>query len=143
MANQHTPDPRQSEFLKAYLDPKSATFSNARQSALKIGYSEEYADNIMALLPDWLSEAIGDNELLRKAEKRLKQILDFEPVDEEGRIDNSLLANQMKAINLVAKGIGKAKYSERVEQTGANGQALVISFDKSFNGTTSETNTDK
>ena len=132
--NQHVPDPRQTEFLKAYLDPKSATFSNARQSAITAGYSLEYADNIMALLPDWLSEAIGDNELLAKAEKRLKQILDFEPVDEEGKIDNSLLANQMKAINLVAKGLGKAKYSERVEQTGANGAPLVVTFDSSFNG---------
>lgn len=126
MANQHQPDPRQALFLTYYLDPKSETFSNAKQSALKAGYSEEYSDNIMSLLPDWLSESIGDNELLQKAEKRLKQILDFEPVDEEGKIDNSLLANQMKAINLVAKGIGKAKYSERVEQTGKDGGAIEI-----------------
>ena len=132
MANQHTPDPRQTEFLKAYLDPRSATFSNARQSAITAGYSLEYADNIMALLPDWLSEAIGDNELLAKAEKRLKQILDFEPIDEEGKIDNSLLANQMKAINLVAKGLGKAKYSERVEQTGKDGAPLTVTFDNAF-----------
>ncbi len=132
MANQHQPDPRQSLFLTSYLDPKSKTFSNALQSALAAGYSQEYAENIMALLPDWLSEAIGDNELLAKAEKRLKQILDFEPVDEQGKIDSALLANQMKAINLVAKGLGKAKYSERVEQTGANGQPLVVTFDSSF-----------
>lgn len=131
--NQYTtPDPRQSLFLSYYLDPKSETFSNAHDSAIKAGYSEEYAKNITGQMPDWLSDSIRDNEMLAIAEKRLKQILNFEPVDEEGNIDNSLLANQMKAINLVAKGIGKNKYSERVESTGANGQPLVVTFDNSF-----------
>jgi hypothetical protein len=115
--NQYTqPDPRQSLFLACYLDPKSETFSNALQSGIKAGYTEEYSKTLMSQLPDWLSESICDTQLLKKAEKRLNQLLDFEPIDEEGKIDNSLLANQMKAINLVAKGIGKAKYSERVEQ---------------------------
>lgn len=133
ITNQYTePDPRQSLFLAYYLDPKSDSFSNALQSCLKAGYSKEYGENITSIMPKWLSESIGDQELLHKAEKRLKQILDFEPVDEEGKIDNSLLANQMKAINLVAKGIGKAKYSERSEVTGADGQPLVVSFDNSF-----------
>ena len=123
-ANQHTPDPRQSLFLQYYLDPKSKTFSNALQSGLKAGYSQEYSENIMSLLPEWLSEKIADDELLYKAEKRLKQILDFEPVDQEGKIDNSLMSNQMKAITLVAKGIGKSKYSERQELTGKDGHEI-------------------
>lgn len=125
-ANQYQTDPRQTLFLTYYLDPKSETFSNALQSGIRAGYTEEYSKTLMSQLPEWLSESINDNELLKKAEKRLKQILDFEPVDEEGRIDNSLLANQMKAINLVAKGIGKSKYSERVENTGKDGGAIEI-----------------
>jgi hypothetical protein len=133
--NQYTrPDPRQSLFLSYYIDPKSETFSNAYQSALKAGYEEEYARVILHKDLDWLSDSVTDLQLLKKAEKRLNQILDFEPIDEEGKIDNSLLANQMKAINLVAKGIGKAKYSERIEQTGANGQPLVVQFDPSLKG---------
>lgn len=125
--NQYTaPDPRQQLFLAYYLDPKSATFSNAYQSALKAGYEEEYAKTILNQDTDWLSESLSDSNLLKKAEKRLNQILDFEPIDEEGKIDNSLLANQMKAVTLVAKGIGKGKYSERVENTGANGGAIEI-----------------
>lgn len=130
--NQHKPDPRQSLFLAYYLDPKSETFSNAHNSAVKAGYSEEYAQNITGQMPNWLSESISDNELLHKAEKRLKQILDFEPIDEEGKIDNPLLANQMKAITLVAKGLGKAKYSERTEHTGKDGSNLTIIFDDAF-----------
>ncbi len=125
--NQYTaPDPRQSLFLSYYLDPKSDTFANALQSGIRAGYTEEYSKTLMSQLPAWLSESISDQELLHKAEKRLKQILDFEPVDEEGRIDNSLLANQMKAVTLVAKGIGKNKYSERVEQTGKDGGAIEL-----------------
>lgn len=133
--NQYQPDPRQQLFLAHYLDPKSDTFSNALQSGLKAGYTEEYSKTIVSQLPDWLSESINDKALLHKAEKRLKQILDFEPVDDEGKIDNSLLANQMKAITLVAKGIGKSKYSERVEQTGKDGQPLVVQFDNAFHAT--------
>ena len=102
--------PQQIDFLAHYTDPRSETFSNAKQSALKAGYSNEYSDNITGQLPDWLSESLGDSRRLRLAEKRLDQILNLEPVDEEGKVDNSLLANQMKAINLVTKGIGKAKY---------------------------------
>lgn len=131
-ANQHVPDPRQSLFLAYYLDPKSETFSHAYASAVKSGYSEEYAKNITGQMPTWLSESIRDNEMLALAEKRLKQILNFEPVNEEGKIDNALLANQMKAVTLVAKGIGKAKYSERQEVTGKDGAALSILFDESL-----------
>lgn len=39
----------------------------------------------------------------------------------------------LKANTLVAKGIGKKYFSERVEQTGVDGQPLVISFDSTFN----------
>lgn len=123
--NQYTqPDPRQSLFLSYYIDPKSETFSNAYQSALKAGYEEEYASTILNQDLAWLSESLSDSSLLQKAEKRLNQILDFDPVNEEGKLDNALIANQMKAVTLVAKGIGKAKYSERVEQTGADGKEL-------------------
>lgn len=123
--NQYTaPDPRQSLFLSYYIDPKSETFSNAYQSALKAGYEEEYASTILNQDLAWLSESLSDSSLLQKAEKRLNQILDFEPVDDEGRLDNALIANQMKAVTLVAKGIGKNKYSERLEQSGPNGKEL-------------------
>lgn len=125
-ANQYQPDPRQKLFLAYYLDPKSETFSNAYQSAIKAGYEEEYAKTILNQDLDWLSESLRDNNLLNKAEKRLNQILDLEPVDEEGKIDNSLLANQMKAVTLVAKGIGKSKYSERQEHTGAEGSEIAL-----------------
>lgn len=116
--------PQQENFLAYYTDPRSETFSNALQSALRAGFAQEYAENITSLMPDWLSESLGDLSRLRRAEKRLDQILDLDPIDSEGKVDNGLIANQMKAINLVAKGIGKDKYSERAELTGKNGADL-------------------
>lgn len=71
-ANQYQTDPRQTLFLTHYLDPKSDTFSNALQSGIKAGYTEEYSKSLTSQLPDWLSESINDTELLKKAEKRLK-----------------------------------------------------------------------
>jgi predicted transcriptional regulator len=124
--NQHQPDPRQQLFLTHYIDPKSETFSNALQSALKAGYSEEYANNITGQLPDWLSDALGDNKRLKKAEKLLDSILDMQAVDQEGKVDNALISNQVKVATLYAKGLGKAKYSERVEQTGKDGGAIEV-----------------
>ena len=69
-------DPRQIKFLELYLNPQSDTFANALQSALKAGYRQEYAENIMSLLPKWLSESIEDTELVKKALKNLKDFLD-------------------------------------------------------------------
>lgn len=42
-ANQWQNTPRQNDFLKYWLSPKEATFGNAYQSALKAGFSEQYA----------------------------------------------------------------------------------------------------
>lgn len=75
--NQYTnPDPRQSLFLSNYLDPKSETFSNCLQSALKAGYSQEYAENITAKTPAWFKEKVGKLHLTSKAEKNLDGFLD-------------------------------------------------------------------
>ncbi len=79
-ANQWGADPRQQLFISYYMDPKSATFSNALQSALKAGYAQEYAESILSLMPDWLSEKLGKirtSGLLEKAERNLDEILDL------------------------------------------------------------------
>lgn len=131
--NQYTEaDPRQKLFLSYYLDIKSPTFANALQSALKAGYSQEYSESILNQDTAWLSEALGDNKRLHKAEKKLDEILELQAVTEEGKIDNALLSTQVKVASLYAKGLGKHKYSERIEQTGANGAPLVVTFDNSF-----------
>lgn len=118
--------PQQERFLAAYINPKSETFSNALQSALSAGYSQEYAENITALMPDWLSEAIGDTQLLNKAEKVLNKTLELEPVNEEGKVDNQLLATQNRTAQFIAERLNKNKYSTRSEHTGKDGGAIMF-----------------
>ena len=98
-------DKRQVDFLTHYLDPKSETFSNALQSALKAGYAQEYAENITHLMPQWLSEAIGSEQLLQKAEKNLNKFLDM---DSKPQI-------QADITKFVAERLGKRKYAMRTE----------------------------
>lgn len=109
--NQYKPDPRQQLFLANYLDPQSETFSNALQSALKAGYSQEYSESILNQDTDWLAESIRDHNRLKRAENRLDQIIDLEPIDEEGKPDHSLMSNQLKAISIVTK--TSKKYSDK------------------------------
>jgi len=121
-ANQYQPDPRQALFLANYLDPKSETFGNAYQSALLAKYSEEYAKKIMTLMPDWLSQNIQDDYLVKKAEKNLKDFLEKESDDTtDKKIKSDLTKFALSRLN-------KAKYSERSELTGPEGKDLGVVF---------------
>lgn len=112
--------PQQQLFLKGYTDPKSPTFGNALQSALKAGYSEEYANNITSLMPDWLSENIGKSKMVMKAERNLDMALDglLDDPDKGGR------PLQYKASEFTLKALKKEEYSDRIEHTGKYGKDL-------------------
>ncbi len=72
-------DPRQALFLEYYLKPQSPTFSNIYQSAIKAGYSDEYAQNMRAKTLEWVSENVGTvtkDELVTKAKRNLDKLLD-------------------------------------------------------------------
>lgn len=76
--NQYTDaDPRQQLFLAHLLDPKSITFSNVLRSALAVGYSETYANNLTVQMPRWLSENLGRVSMLQKAEHNLENVLEM------------------------------------------------------------------
>lgn len=112
--------PQQQAFLGHYLNPKSPTWSNAYQSAIKAGYKEEYAKTITAQMPDWLSENINDSKMLVKANRNLDMALD-------GLLDDPEKGGkplQLKATELTLKGLQKTKWSDRVEHTGADGKEL-------------------
>lgn len=113
-------DPRQQAFKRHYCNPESKTFGNAMQSALEAGFTHEYAKTITAQGTKWFSEIIRDQELLRNAEERLREATDIS-VRNKDLGDRSL-----KASMFVAKTLGKSKYSERTELTGANGGPIVL-----------------
>ena len=97
-------DPRQAKFLELYLDPQSETFGNAYQSGIKAGYSKEYSENIMSLLPDWLSENIEGAELVAQALKNLKEFL-------KGK-DRKIRADMTK---FTLERLNKKKFSSKTE----------------------------
>lgn len=101
--------PRQMEFLRHYLDPKSETYSNAYQSALKAGYGPKYANQITAIGNEWLREITSDNEMLKKAEENLKKAMEI-PVDDKDMGQRSLDASKFTAERL-----GKRKWSTKSE----------------------------
>lgn len=145
MANQYSPDPRQSLFLQKYLDPKSKTFSNAYQSALEAGYEDEYAKVITSDSKglEWLSEAVSDAYLIRKAEKNLKEFLEMDVItkviEQEGKEPIIVLDPQMAKIKqdttkFVSERLNKKKYSTRNELTGPNGEQLYVQLPQRLEG---------
>ena len=108
--------PQQTEFLSYYLDPKSETYSNATQSSLKAGYSEEYSKNMTGQLPEWLSENISKlGKVVLKAEKNLDNFMDSD--DERVRADMTKFAlTRLK----------KEVYSDRTEHTGKGGKPISV-----------------
>lgn len=94
--------PQQQLFLNAYLDPQSPTWSNAYQSALKAGYSEDYAENITGQMPNWLSEKLGETQLVTTALNNLAATL----LSENPNL-------QWDATKFTLKGLKSDKFSER------------------------------
>ena len=122
--NQYKADPRQSLFLSYYIDTKSKTFSNALQSALKAGYSRETSESITSNMPNWLSESLGKNNRLVKAEKVLDKTLEYSTETDKG-VDTNLLRVQTDVAKFIAGTLGKDRgYSSRSEVTGKDGKDL-------------------
>jgi hypothetical protein len=133
-------DDRQIKFLENYLNPKSKFYCNALQSALKAGYSQEYAENITGQMPDWLSEAIRKEERLSRVEKVFDEALNV-VATKNGKTDASILRVKTDVAKFLAETIGKDKgYTKRSELTGKDGDPLVTNtiILKDFNGTDSK-----
>lgn len=141
-------DVRQIDFLRFYLDPKSESHSNALRSAVRAGYTWEYANSITSLMPDWLSDSMGkQNELLGKAERNLALVLDMDhEIDAMGpfgpiidkktkkpfrKVSGTILKIKTDASQFIAETVGKKNgYSKRLEHTGADGEKLTIQISK-------------
>lgn len=128
-ANQYQLDPRQNLCWKYYIDPTSETFGNGLQSALKAGYDEEYSKQIT--VANWFVEKLRRLNMLNKAENVLDKTLTYEPIDDNGKVDTSLLRVQADVAKHITKTLGKdLGYSERTELTGKDGEKLEISVVK-------------
>lgn len=106
---------QQMAFLQYFLDPKSETWSNYTQSAIKAGYDKEYAENLSSEMPKWLDEALQDTNLVNIALTNLSEFL--------GDKDNPSIRADMTKFTL--KTLKKDKFSERAELTGKDGKDLI------------------
>ena len=115
-ANQYQMDPRQKLCWDLYIDPKSETFSNGYQSALRAGYEDNTANQIT--VQEWFVGKCSLNNIAEKAEKNLNKFLESEPInDTDKRIQADMTKFALERLN-------KGKYSLRTELTGANGKDL-------------------
>lgn len=69
-------DPRQIAFLAAYTTPDSPTYGNAYKSAIEAKYSESYAKSITVQMPEGISEILGNDARVKKAEAHIDEVLD-------------------------------------------------------------------
>lgn len=106
-------DPRQQAFITGYMDPESPTYLNTYRSALAAGYKNEYAENIMSLMPKWLSRQLEyKDRIVVKAKRKLEDFLDNEKLDKKLQLD---------ATKFTLKTLGKDEgFSERTEQVSQN-----------------------
>ena len=116
--------PKQAEFLKNVLNTKSDTFGNFKQSALKAGYSESYADNITVEMPEWLEFALGKSRVVIKAEKNLEMALDGLLDDPEGGPKNL----QYKATEFSLKHLRKEDYGDKLDLTSKGKEITAITW---------------
>lgn len=134
-------DPRQDKCWELYVNPKSATFANAKRSAIKAGYGIGYSNQITT--QQWWLEKVRRITLLSKAEKVLEHTIEMEtnlPVigmfgpimvgkgkdrKELLKEDANLLKIRQDSAKFVAERLGKKKgYSTRTEITGEDGAPL-------------------
>lgn len=70
-------DPRKSAFAAAYLDPMSITFGNGLQSAIKVGFTPQYAKNLLTNRPRWLCEMVDKLGYISSVQKNIKKHLEL------------------------------------------------------------------
>lgn len=78
--------PQQIKFAMYYYLPDSPTYGNARQSALKAGFSDKYSRNITVKNLNWIKDivleiggkGVSKDKLVRKAKRVLDKSLDSE-----------------------------------------------------------------
>lgn len=125
-ANQFVMDARQSLCWSLYVDPKSETFGNAYQSALKAKYDETTANTITTA--KWFIIKLRRLNMLNKAEKKLDETLDYDP-EISGEIDTQLLKIQTDVAKHLTATLGKNEgYSTKSEVDHTSGGLKIEGF---------------
>lgn len=68
---------QQALFLDYYYDPGSPTWYNAKQSAIRAGFGENYACQITYRQPDWWLDMVRRQPFIKKIEKHFDEVLNL------------------------------------------------------------------
>ncbi len=122
MTKNYTPTkrfaPKQIDFAMRYYIPTSPTYGNALQSALKAGYSQEYAENITTFNLEWMEKIIS--EIIGKPDDKQSLVIKAKKV-----LGKSLDSPDERLAQDTAKFIAKTdpEFSEKQDIT-SNGETL-------------------
>lgn len=68
---------QQALFLNYYYDSESPTWYNAKQSAIKAGFGENYACQITYRKPDWWLDMVRRSPLIGKIEQHFDEVMNL------------------------------------------------------------------
>jgi len=135
-------DPRQKLCWESYINPKSETFGNATQSAIKAGYAPDYADQITTV--EWFLGKLRRLNMLSKAEKVLDEYLEMEDTEitENGMQKRNPALSKIKqdTAKFIAERVGKDEgYStKQTVDTNLSGQVKTIIEWENYENTESD-----
>lgn len=127
-------DPRQADCWNRYINPKSETFANAKQSAISAGYEENYAAEIKNC--EWFKKRERKIRMKDRGEEVLEEMLDLPVVvidhvgtgDKKTKVvvtDVGLVRIKQDTAKFVTERLGKDDgWSQRSELTGPDGIPL-------------------
>lgn len=120
--------PQQIKFVMFYYLPDSPTYGNARQSALRAGFSDKYSRNITVKNLNWIKDVVleigGKGVTKDKLVRKAKRVL-----------DKSLDSEDEKIAQDTAKFIAKTttEFSEKQDIV-SNGETLTVATLEFVNG---------
>lgn len=120
--------PQQIKFAMFYYLPGSPTYGNARQSALRAGFSDKYSRNITVKNLNWIKDVVleigGKGVTKDKLVRKAKRVL-----------DKSLDSEDEKIAQDTAKFIAKTttEFSEKQDIV-SNGETLTVATLEFVNG---------
>ena len=120
--------PQQINFAMFYYLPDSPTYGNARQSALRAGFSDKYSRNITVKNLNWIKDVVleigGKGVTKDKLVRKAKRVL-----------DKSLDSEDEKIAQDTAKFIAKTttEFSEKQDIV-SNGETLTVATLEFVNG---------
>jgi len=114
--------PQQIEFAMRYYMPTSKTYSNALQSALKVGFSENYAKNITTKDLNWLKKIVV--EIVGVPTDKKNMVIKAKKV-----LDKTLTSKDERLAQDTAKFITKTttEFSEKSDVT-SGGEKINVSL---------------